>query len=401
MNLRTSVLVAIGAVLVGGLLYVAFRTDPIPVDLHVVDRGLVQVTIDADGQTQIQDIYEVAAPISGTALRSPVEVGDRVVGGETIVAAVEPEAPSLLDARTRRQAEASVAEAEAALNVALSDLRRAEEELVFAQSQFDRTQALVGRGVASVTALETDTQRLAIALAAVEAARARIEMSEGVLERNRAALIEPTTPGEAAGACCVELRAPVDGVVLSIATISERPVVAGAPLMSIGDPSELELVADLLSSDAVRVGPGTRAMVERWGGDGVLEAKLLRIEPAAQTKVSALGIEEQRVDVIFDLVSPIEDRPGLGEGFSVFLRVVEWEDPDALRVPLSAVFRRGADWTVFVEEGGVARERMVELGRRDGRFAVVLDGLEEGETVVTHPSDGVASGTAVIARDAL
>ncbi len=180
--------------------------------------------------------------------------------------------------------------------------------------------------------------------------------------------------------------APTDGVVLELDVISERPVAAGTPLLSIGDPTDLQIVADLLSNDAVRIAPGARAIVERWGGPQPLEARLVRIDPAARTKVSALGIEEQRVDAIFDLVSPPEDRPGLGHGFSVFLRIVEWEADDVLQVPLSAVFRQDGDWAVFAVEDGVARLRTVEIGRRNGRFAEIRGGLEPGRASWSTPA---------------
>jgi HlyD family secretion protein len=330
-----------------------------------------------------------------------VSVGDPVVAGETVVARVEPLSPSLLDARSRAQAEASVAEARAALDVARSELRRAEEEEAFARLQFDRTQTLMERGVTTVTQMETVAQSLAVAEAAVAAAQSRVAMSEGSLERAEAALVRPDGGATATEDCCVELRAPSDGVVLSIATISEHPVQAGAPLVTMGDPADLEIVADLLSSDAVRIGPGTRAIVERWGGPDPLEAVLTRIEPAAVTRVSALGIEEQRVDAIFEIATPPEERPGLGHGFAVFLRVVEWQSDDALQVPLGALFRRGEDWAVFVVEGGVARERVVTLGERAARRAQILDGLEEGARIVTHPSDAVADGVSIVDRDAL
>jgi HlyD family secretion protein len=394
---RTIGLSLAGAALIGGLAFVAFRTDPVPVDLIEVAAAPMQVTIDADGRTRIRDLYEVASPIAGTALRAPVAVGDPVVAGETVVARVEPATPGLLDARARAQAEAAVAEAEAALEVARSDLARAEEEEVFAQMQFDRTQTLVQRGVATITQLETATQSLAVAEAAVTAARSRIAMADGTLDRARAALVGPEEP-TAEVECCIDLTAPSDGVVLSIATISEHPVQAGAPLITLGEPAELEIVADLLSFDAVRIGPGTRAIVERWGGPDPLEAELRRIDPAAETRVSALGIEEQRVDVIFDIVTPAEARPGLGHGFSVFLRIVEWEADDVVQVPLGALFRRDGDWAVFVVEGGVVEERAVRLGRRGARMTQVLSGLAPGETIVTHPSEAVAEGVQVIDR---
>jgi len=390
-----------GVALIGGLSYVAFRDDPVPVDLVTVERGPLRVTIDADGQTRIRDIYEVASPIAGTARRAPVSVGDPVVAGETVVARVEPLSPSLLDARSRAQAEASEAEARAALDVARSEMRRAEEEEAFARLQFDRTQTLMDRGVTTVTQMETATQSLAVAEAAVAAAQSRVAMSEGSLERAEAALVRPGGSASATEDCCVELRAPSDGVVLSIATISEHPVQAGAPLVTVGDPADLEIVSDLLSSDAVRIGPGTRAMVERWGGPDPLQAVLTRIEPAAVTRVSALGIEEQRVDAIFEIETPPGERPGLGHGFAVFLRIVEWESDDALQVPLGALFRRGEDWAVFVAEVGVARERIVALGERAARRAQILDGLEEGDRIVTHPGDTVTDGVTIVDRDAM
>jgi HlyD family secretion protein len=398
---RTIGLSLAGAALIGGLAYVAFREDPVPVDLVTVARAPLSVTIDADGQTRIRNLYEVASPIAGTARRAPVVVGDRVMAGETVVAMVEPVSPALLDARSRAQAEATVAEARAGLEVARSDLRRAEEEEAFARLQFDRTQTLMSRGVTTVTQMETVAQGLAVAEAAVASAQSRVAMSEGTLERAEATLARPDGGADEAEDCCVVLRAPSDGVVLSITTISEHPVLAGAPLLSVGDPADLEIVADILSSDAVRIGPGTRAIVERWGGPDPLEAVLTRIEPAAETRISALGIEEQRVDAVFEIETPPGDRPGLGHGFAVFLRIVEWESDAALQVPLGALFRRDVDWAVFVVEGDVARERIVTLGQRGARQAEILDGLTEGDMIVTHPSDAVTDGVTIVDRNTL
>lgn len=398
---RTLLPIALGLAALGGLVYTATRTAPVPVDLIALAPAPMQVTIDADGQTRIRDLYEISAPIAGTALRAPVAVGDRVVAGETVVAEVEPVAPSLLDARSRAQAEAAVDEARAALDVAESDLTRAEEEADFARLQFERTRTLTERGVATLSQLEAEAQRQAVAVSAREAAAARVTMAQGTLERAQAALVGPETAAGSDGACCVRLLAPADGVVLSIAQISEHPVQAGAPLVTLGDPGDLEIVADLLSSDAVRIGPGTRAIVERWGGPEALEAVLDRIEPAAVTRVSALGIEEQRVNVIFTLSSPPEARPGLGHGFSVFLRVVEWEAASAVQVPLGALFRHGDGWAVYAAEDGVARLRTVEIGRRGTRSAEVLGGLEAGTRIVTHPSDAIADGVAIVDRSTL
>lgn len=398
---RTITLIGLGAALIVGLSYVSFRTDPVPVDLATVSRGPLEITINADGKTQVHDLFEIASPISGTALRSPVEEGDTVRAGETIVAIVRPSSSGLLDARAQLQAEAALQEALAARHVAEADLKQAEETQAFAQTQFDRTKALVERSVASITRLEDASQRLAVANAAIQAAQARIEMSDGAIERARASLLGPSDKMSAPDSCCVEVISPADGVVLSVAAISERPVLIGAPLVSIGDPERLELVADILSNDAVRLSPGALAYVERWGGDTVLKAKLDRIDPKARTKVSALGIEEQRVDAYFTLTSQSKERTNLGDGFSVFLRIVEWRAEKALQIPLSAAFRTGPDWAVFVAQSGFAERRAVTLGRRNDRMVEVLSGLEVGNTVIVHPSDAISSGVKLIERSSL
>lgn len=396
----------IGAALasaVAGLAFVSLRPETVPVDLAEVRRGPMVLTVNADGVTRIRDIYEVAAPITGETRRSPVTVGDPVTKDATVVAVVEPVQPALLDSRSRVQAEASVREAEAALRVADAQLLQAKEDRAYAQTQFDRTKTLVERGVASLTALEDAEQLLRLKSAAVDTAQSELSRAESALARASATLIGPDS-GPAADtpdSCCVTLRAPADGVVLSISGISARPVQAGEPLLSIGRPDNLEIVADLLSADAVRVPDGARAIVERWGGEPALEARVRRVEPSARTKVSALGIEEQRVDAVFDLLTPPEGRAGLGDGFSVYLRIVLWEAGDVLQVPLSAVFRTGDDWAVFVEREGVAVRTRVDLGRRNGTSAEVLGGLDAGARVVTHPSDRVIDGALIAPRETL
>lgn len=393
---RNVVLGLLGAGVVGGLLFVSFRPEPIPVDLHTVAKGTLTVTVDVDGETRVRDVFEVAAPIAGLARRSPVEVGDPVTAGETIVAEVEPVAPALLDARSRLQAEAAVREAEAALAVAQTDHARATEEHAYARAQYDRTSALVERGAATITRLEDAHQLLAVSEAALDAANARIAQAGSGLDRARAMLVDATDE-TGVDTCCSVILAPTDGVVLSVDTISERPVLAGTRLLTVGDPRRLEIVADILSSDAVRLPGGTHASVERWGGPP-LDARLQRVEPAARTKVSALGIEEQRVDAVFELVSPFEDRPGLGHGFAVFLRITEFEQKDALLIPLSATFRTDAGWAVFRADGDRVERVPVEIGRRNTRFAAVLSGLDAGDSVVEHPSELLEDGALYVER---
>lgn len=400
-SVRTIALGAVGVAIVAALAYVALRENPVPVDLFTVEQGPMQVTIDADGTTKVRDLYEISSPIDGTVMRSPVDIGDPVVGGETVVAIVQPGASALLDERTRLQAEATLQEARASLHLAEAEHRRALEDFDYAQTQFERSQALVERGVASVTRMEDATQRLAIAEAAVATANARIEMARGTIDRAQATLATPAPATNAPGACCVQLTSPIDGVVLSVDSISQRPVARGAPLVSVGDPAEIEIVADILSSEGVRLTPGAPAVVERWGRPYPLEARLDRIDPAARTKVSALGIEEQRVDAYLTLTSEPDERAGLGHGFSVFVRIVEWEAEDAVQVPVSALFRNGAQWAVFVVADATASLRLVDVGRRNDTRAEILSGLEPGEHVIMHPSDSVYDGAPIVERSEL
>ena len=398
---RTIGLLGLGAALMLGLGYMAFQDDPVPVDLHTLVRGPLDVTINADGVTRIKDIYDVASPITGTALRSPVAVGDQIIAGETVIAVVRPAAPALLDSRTMLQAQATVQEAEAALHVAQTDLARASEERNVARAQFNRTETLVARDVASLTQLEDAVQRLALTQSAVEAAEARIDMAQSTLNRAQTMLQIPDAQAEVDISCCVEIRAPASGVVLSVVETSERPVLTGAPLLRLGDPAELEIVADLLSSDAVRLQLGAMAVVERWGGPLPLSAALTRISPSAETKVSALGIEEQRLDAVFDITTPAADRTALGDGFAVFLRITEWRKDDVLQVPLSALFKRDGDWAVFAATDGIATTQIIDIGRQNTQFAEVLDGLAAGTMVVTHPNDQLISGGEIVERNSL
>ncbi|GAA3867428.1 efflux RND transporter periplasmic adaptor subunit [Celeribacter arenosi] len=395
---RKSLLFLLVAALAGALFFVAFRPHPVAVDIATATRGPLQVTINADGKTRIRHLYEVSAPISGTALRSPVAEGNEVIGGQTVVARVEPVAPALIDSRTRLQLEAAISEAEAASRLATAQLRQADEELAFAQRDFERTQALVERGVASLTTLENGQQVLKLRLAAREAAASNVDMAQSSLARAKAALVDPNGSDDTKA---MDIVAPISGVVLSITQISEHAVQVGAPLMSIGAVGDLEITADLLSSDAVGLTVGARALVERWGGTPALEAQLTSLAPKAETHVSSLGIEEQRVSAVFDLLTPPEGRIGLGHQYAVFLRVITWEDPDVLRAPISALFRDGPDWAVFTVQGNVAKVTHVEIGHRAEDLVEITGGLNEGDQVITHPSNEVAEGVTIVERTTL
>ncbi|WP_434290741.1 efflux RND transporter periplasmic adaptor subunit [Celeribacter sp. SCSIO 80788] len=397
---RKSLLSLIVLTLVAALLFIAFRPHPVAVDLTEVTRGHMEVTINADGKTRIRNLYEVSSPIAGTALRSPVEEGDAVVAGDT-VARVEPLSPSLIDARSRVQLEAAVREAEAAADLAQAQLRQSEEELSYAQSQFERTKALVTRGVSSVTTLEDAQQLLSVRNAARDAAVSNVQMAQSSLARAKAALIEPGAAESTAETCCIALTAPISGKVLSITQVSEHAVAVGSSLLSLGDVTDLEIEADLLSSDAVGLEIGARAMVERWGGTPALEARLKSLAPKAETHTSSLGIEEQRVSAVFDLVTPADKRPGLGHQYSVFLKVVEWEADDVVMIPVSAIFRNGDGWAVFVNAGGIARLQPIEIGHQSDRMVELLSGLSEGDQVIPHPADTIADGVRIVDRESL
>ncbi|WP_424943939.1 efflux RND transporter periplasmic adaptor subunit [Aliiroseovarius crassostreae] len=379
------------------------RPVPVPVDLAEVTRGPLEVTINAEGQTRIRDIYDLSAPVTGQLARSPVAVGDTVVAGETIVGRIAPGAPGFLDDRARAQAEAAVAQAEAALSLAQSQIAMAEADLGHAQVNLSRLVDLHARGTVPQAQLDEAELGVDLAAAKLDAAHASYDMRQGELTAQRATLIEPVTRGAEVEnpACCVDLIAPVSGTVLNVAHESARMVQAGASILSIGETNDLEIVADLLSSDAVRLSPGAPAYVERWGGAGDLAAHLRVVEPVGFTKLSALGIEEQRVKVLLEFDSPKEARSALGHGFRTYLRIVEWRGEDVLRVPVSALFRDGGRWAVYVVTADHAGLRHVEIDHRNERFAEVTDGLAPGDRVITHPGDRIADGVLIVDRASL
>lgn len=392
---RLILLLGVAALCVASLIWFAIRPVPVIAELAEVTRGPMEVTVEVDGEVRIRETWEVSSPVTGTAMRSPVRVGDAVVQGETIVAVVQPVAPSLLDRRSRLQAEAAVHEAEAALAAAESRVQQALQDLAHGKAQFDRAQALVERGVAASVRLEDAAQSLKLRESARDAAISARVLARSSLERARAALVGPEGDAETASACCVEIRAPASGLVMAVDRLSERPVATGERLLSIGDPSDLEIVAELLSRDAVRVPEGARARVEQWGGSGQLEARLRRIAPLAHTVVSALGIEEQRVETVFDFARPVSADTRLGDGYAVRLGIVFWQSDDVLQLPIAALFRDDPDWAVFVLRDGRATQVRVEIGKRNESVAQATAGLAEGDVVVTHPGEKVSDGVLI------
>jgi len=390
-------LLVLGVVLlVGGLVWTLWP-KPVSVDVAEVRRGPLVVTVDEEGKTRIKNIYTVSAPITGKLVRLSLEAGDRVKKDMTIVANIEPTAPAFLDVRATRELEAQLEAAKAAVGLAEAEINQAAAELEFAQSELRRAQSLIKTKTISERALERARIDVDSRQATLARAKANLDVRKRELESSQARLIGPEEAwkGEVPAGCCVTVRAPVSGRVLRLIQESERVVTAGTPLLEIGDPDNLELVVELLSVDAVKVIEGATATIDGWGGTPLV-AKVTRVEPAGFTKVSALGIEEQRVRTILKLQKAEDLADRLGHEFRVFVKIITHQSPNALRLPVSAMFRKGEHWAVYVVERGRARAAVVEIGQRTTGFAEVLKGLPEGATVILHPSDRVGDGVRVV-----
>ncbi len=392
---RKTVIIWSVVILLVLLLAWAMRPKPVEADFVAVERGSIQVTIDEEGETRVRDRFTVSASMAGRVLRIQLEPGDPVVGGETVVATFRPTDPVLLDARTRAQAEARVGSAKAALGTAEAQAQQAQAELNYALSEEQRYRRLAEEGFVSSERLERAEMDARTREKALSAAEFAIRSAEQELAAARALLVEAPREGDKRN---IIIRAPVDGVVLQRFRWSEGIVPAGEPLIEIADPADLEIVSDLLSSDAVKVRHGQKVLIERWGGEKVLEGVIRRVEPYGFTKYSALGVEEQRVNVIIDFSNPREAWAALGDGYRVELRIVVQEAADVLLVPTSSLFRVDEDQVVFAVRDGKATLTTVAIGKRNGLHGEVLSGLQEGDTVIVHPGDAIEDGVKVAER---
>ncbi len=363
-----------------GLIGAGFWPRPVPVETAPVTRGPLRVYLTEEGKTRIKHRYLVSAPVSGQLRRIALDPGDPVRAGETVVAVIEPLRPALLDARSRELAAAR-------RSAAAEQVERARAAVRFATNELLRFQRLFAEGTVSIQELELAQWR-------AEAAARELGVAEGALREAEAALAEFDTTA-APGRELTEVHAPANGAVLRVLDHSARVVTAGTPLLEIGDPADLEVVIEVLSRDGAALTPGTPVELDQWGGPQPLRARVRRVEPAAFTKISALGVEEQRVNVIADLVSPPEERRGLGDGFRVEARIVVWEAEAVLKVPSGALFRRGEDWAAFVVSEGRARLRGIKAGRAGTSEVQVLEGLEAGEEVILHPGNRIRDGQRV------
>jgi HlyD family secretion protein len=384
----------LSTVVIGGLTAIALWPSAVPVDVSAVSRGPLVVTVDEEGRTRVRDRFVVTAPVAGRVLRIELDPGDRVARGD-VLARLQPESPPLLDARTRAEAAAAVTSAEATLGHARAEEQRAHAALAQAQRELARTRRLTSAGVTTAQDLDAREADALVAGEAVNAAAFAVRAASAEVERAKARVATSVSHGGAA----VAVRAPVNGVVLQRLRESESIVPAGEPLIAIGDPGQIEIVTDLLSTDAVRVKPGARATIEQWGGEPALAAIVRRIEPAGFTKVSALGVEEQRVNVVLDFVDADDEADALlGDAYRVETRIVLWEAPNVLKVPTNALFRDNTQWAVYVVSGGRARRTLVEIGHQTAQEAEVMNGLTERSMVIVHPGDRVRDGTRIASQ---
>ncbi len=396
------ILAIVAAVVVVAAAVMALLPDRVAVDTDRATRGPLEVTLEHEGHTRVRERFVVSAPVAGRVLRTKLEPGDEVTAGTTVVAVFSPAASTPLDPRTRREAEARVASARAQLDQAHADLLTKRAQRDFARAESERYGTLGDGGVVPQEQAEIAAMAAASTEGSVAAAEAAVESARHELESAQASLLEPWSDGpgqEVADGRALRLTSPVNGVVLRRLHESEAVVPAGEPLLEIADRRDLEVVADFLSSDATAIQPGMAVHLTQWGGEQPLTGTVRRVEPSAFTKVSALGVEEQRVWVVIDLDAPADTHPALGDRYRVEAEVVVWHGDNILQVPTAAIFRSGESWAVFVVEDGRAHLRTITVGHRNELHAEVVDGLSEGDAVIAHPPDAVEDGTRIVKRE--
>lgn len=389
MTTRTrKILPMAGAALFVAILVYAFMPRPVEVDVATVDRGPLEVTVREDGKTRIKDRYVVAAPLAGKLERIRLRSGDAVTADKDLIAIIVPSDPDLLDPRARAQAEAKVHAAEALKSQVEAQLQRARVNHEYAEVNLER--AKVNYAARSVSHQDVDDAELKELTAAndLRAAEFAGQVAAFELEQARAVLLRA---GGDVGTkeWRHEIHSPITGKVLRVFQESSTILTAGTKLLELGDPTDLEVEADVLSADGVKIQPGARVSIEHWGGARPLEGRVRLVEPSGFTKISALGVEEQRVNAIIDFTDMLSERATLGDAFRVEVNIVVWENPAALRVPAGALFRSEGKWAVFVVENRRAALRLVEIGRSNDDHAEVLQGLQEGDQVIIYPTDRI------------
>lgn len=386
LNLRRF-LYGLALVVIIGLFYITFRPTPVMVDTGTITRGPLSIAIHEEGETRVRESYIVSAPVSGRLLRVTLDAGDEVTAGQTLLGRILPSDPTFLDIRTETELRANLQSAKASLTLANAELERAQAEVDFAASELNRSRELSKTGTLSTAALDRALMTYNTRIAAQHTAEAAVQVAKSNLTRANAALIEPGDE-QAPHATLVELISPVSGRLLRLIEESEAVVIAGQDLMELGNPLDLEIVVDLLSTDAVQITEGAPVRIYGWGGDD-LTGRVRRVEPFGFTKVSALGVEEQRVNVIIDFTGDRASWQTLGHGFRVDVAIEIWQHTDVIRVPVSALFRHDNAWAVFKVQDGKAARTPVHIGRIGNDLAEVISGLKLDDAVILHPGASV------------
>lgn len=392
MNWKKSLVIGGIAVAVIAALALGFREDPVAVSLAEVERGPLRVTVEEEGRTRVRERYVISSPIPAFAPRVVLHAGDPVEEDQVLLQ-LRPTPSTALDARARAEAEANVDRARAALDAEQSRLEATRARQQLAQQEMDRIQPLYESGTVSRRDLDRAAAELREAEAALTSSRYAVEVARQELRAARAVL-EYGTGSETPES--FPLMSPVDGEVLKVHHESQGTVQSGEPILTVGDPGSLEVEVDVLSADAVRIEPGMPVEFHRWGGDEPLEGKVRVVEPSGFTKISALGVEEQRVLVIADITSPFELWENLGDAYRVEAEFILWEGEEVLQIPSSALFRDNeGNWAAFVAEDGQVGQRRLKVGHRGTLSAEITEGLEAGERVITHPDDSLSEGARI------
>lgn len=383
----------------GAWLAYAFRPQAVAVDVARVQRGPLEVTVNEDGRTRIKERYIVSTPLGGRLQRVELHAGDIVEAGKTLLTVLEPSDPELLDPRTRALAEARVKAAETIRQQSVPLMERAQTTYEFAKTELERANRLYKESTLSHQELDNAEQKERTAAAESKSAQFALQIADYELELAKAALLR-TLPGGVnnSDAWQFPILSPISGRVLRVFQESSAVVPSGTRLMELGDLTDLEVEIDVLSADAVRIKPAAKVFLEHWGGDAPLSGRVRRVEPSGFLKISALGVEEQRVNVIVDFTDPVAKRPTLGDAYRVEARIVVWESSDVVKVPVGALFREGDDWAVFVMADGRATLQRVIIGHRNDLEAEITQGLAPGNLVIVHPSDKVQNGASVNVR---
>ena len=395
-RLGPRILIGLIIVVLALAIFFAMRSPPMDVDVAEVTEGPMRVTINDEGETRVRDMFVISAPINGRLMRIDLDAGDPVIAGKTVVARIMPAQPDFLNARSEAETRAQIRSLDAVVQSATARIAQAEADRKLAAANFERIDALYARGFATKTAHDAARAARDSSAARLTEARGAAESARFELRALRARLMTPSASSSGGN---LAVFSPVSGSVLRLTHESETPIAAGTPVIEIGDPADIEIVTDLLSGDAVKIKPGNKVLIDNWGGEKPLAGKVQRIEPFGFTKVSALGVEEQRVNVIIDFTDPIAARQRLGHGYRVIVRVVEWEGKEVLQAPISALFRNKGQWSVFVMRGGQAALVPVKIGRMNDERAQILRGLKAGDNVILHPSEKIDEGTRIRLRE--